>query len=354
MARRVALIGLMLLLAILPAGQLWARQKLYLFNWTQYMNPEVIRAFEKKYDVEVVESHFSSNTELFAKLRSGGDRQYDVIFPSHYYVPRLIATGLIQPLDKKKLPNLANLMARFRHPDYDPQARYSVAYFWGATGVVYNADKLKDPPLTWATLFEPRVNAKYPFAMIKDPQVMMGSACAYLGHGYDCLQPQAWKAAARLLIDNKYRRNFSSFTDGTSVLQQLVRGTVVAGIAYNGDFMALKAEDPEGSKHLRFYIPREGAELWVDTMAIPAHAPHPELAHKFINFVLDARIGAQLANWVAYASPNKAALPYMDDVLRRPPVMPTRQQMQRLRLTPAVEGKKLLLLQQLWTEVQSR
>ncbi|WP_423822395.1 spermidine/putrescine ABC transporter substrate-binding protein [Salinisphaera sp. SPP-AMP-43] len=328
--------------------------KLVLFNWSSYMNPKLIQAFEDKYHVKVVQDFYESNPEMFAKLRAGGDSQYDVIVASNYYVPRLIATGLIQKLDKSEIPNYDNLMPRFKKPDYDPNGQYTAAYQWGDTGIVYNTEKLGEQPASWSILFDPKANPKYPFALGTDAQVMTGAACAYQGHGYDCMGREHWKQAAKLLLQTKQRRNFSGFQGGTPVLRQLARGNIAAGVSFNGDYLQYKADNPETFKNMKFVVPAEGAELWVDTMAITDKAPHPTLAHKFINFILDAKNGAQLSAFTHYASPNAAAEPYLEPALQRPPSQPTDAQMKQLHYTPALAGDKLQFVQQLWSEVQSR
>ncbi|MGB8711501.1 MAG: spermidine/putrescine ABC transporter substrate-binding protein [Onishia taeanensis] len=343
------LVGLML-----AGGAQAADDKLYLFNWTEYMDPAIIDAFEERYDVEVVQNYFNSLPEMFAKLNAGGVSQYDVIVPSNYYVPRLIETGLVQPLDKTKLSHLDNIMDTFQDPGYDPGGDFSVPYQWGTTGIIYNTDTFPDAPKSWSLLFDADENPDYPFAVAGDGQVTMGGACAYLGHGYDCTGLDAWREAAKLLIETKGRDTFSGFTDGTPALQQLSRGVVHAAMSFNGDYLAFKEEDPEGFANTAFMIPDEGAEMWVDTMMIPAEAPNPDLAHAFIDFLLEAKVGAQLSNYNYYASPNAAAEPYLDEVLTQPPVQPSDDDMQRLRFIPSLSGDELQIFQQLWSEVQAR
>lgn len=340
---------------LLLAGSAQAQEnKLYLFNWTEYMDPEIIEAFEEAYDVEVVQNYFNSLPEMFAKLNAGGVSQYDIIVPSNYYIPRLIETGLVQKLDKSKLENLDNVREQFRDPSYDPGAEYSAPYQWGTTSIVYNTETFPDAPKSWSLMFDPEVNPDHPFALMGDGQVSLGAACAYLGHGHDCTDPEAWQEAARLIIETKGRDNFSGFADGTPALQQLARGVTHVGMSYNGDYLFFKDEDPETFETLDFMIPDEGAEMWVDAMLIPAEAPNPDMAHKFIDFILDAEVGAQLSNYNYYASPNAAAEPYLDEVLTRPPVQPSDEDMARLRFTPSLEGDALQTFQQLWSEVQSR
>jgi spermidine/putrescine transport system substrate-binding protein len=126
------------------------------------------------------------------------------------------------------------------------------------------------------------------------------------------------------------------------------------GLSKSGDYLFFKSEGPETFGTLDFMIPDEGAEMWVDSMMITSEAPNPDMAHKFIDFIMDTEIGAQLSNYNYYASPNAAAVPHLDEVLTRPPVQPSDADMQRLRFTPSLEGDPLQTFQQLWSEVQSR
>ena len=344
-----------LLLAVFGSASVQAAQKtLYIFNWSQYMDPEIIEAFEKEHDVKVVENYYNSLPEMFSKLRAGGDSQYDIIVPSNYFVPRLIETGLVQELDHSKIPNLDNLHPKFKDPSYDPDNQYTAAYQWGTTGLIYNTETIGDAENSWGILLDPEVNPDYPFALISDGQVSMGITCAYLGYGYRCQDRDEWKEAARKVLETKKRDNFSGFSDGTPQLQQIAQGVIHAGMSYNGDYLFYKSEDPEAYENIEFTIPKEGAELWVDSMMITANAPNPDLAHKFINYILDAEVGAQLSNWTYYSSPNEAAQPMLEQVLQEPPATPTDEEMDRLAFTPSLKGEDLQMFQQLWTEVQSR
>jgi spermidine/putrescine transport system substrate-binding protein len=256
------LAALILSLAAAPAVAQFEGETLYLFNWSQYMDPSIIEAFETEYGVEVVENYFNSNGEMFAKLQAGGVSQYDVIVPSNYFVPRLIDSGLVQPLDHDKLSNLDNLLDKFIDPAFDPGNRYSAAYQWGTTGLVYDKAALGEVPATWGVLFDPALNSDQPFAVAEDSQVALGAACAYQGADYDCTSRDALEAAAREVLAAKQRDNFAGFIQGTPVLQQLVRGSVAAGMTYNGDYLFYKSEDPEGFADIEYVIPEEGAEIW--------------------------------------------------------------------------------------------
>ncbi|PWG63087.1 ABC transporter substrate-binding protein [Spiribacter halobius] len=344
--------------ALLAAGTAVAQdeeRKLYIFNWSQYMDPEIIEQFEAEYDVDVVENFFNSNAEMFSKMQAGGASQYDVVMPSNYFIPRLVDSGLIQPLDHSQIPNMDNLSPKFRDPSYDPGNEYSAAYQWGTTGIVYRTDTIPDAPESWSILFDPELNPNQPFALMGgEGNPTVASACAYLGHGYRCTDREQWTEAARLLLETKRRDNFSGFEDGTPQLQQIARGVIHAGMTYNGDYVYYRSEDPEAYANTSYIIPEEGAEIWVDNMVIPSEAPNPELAHTFINYILDAEIGAQLSNWTYYSSPNRAALPMLEPLLQEPPSTPTEEEMARLEFIPILQGEDLRVFQQIWSEVLSR
>lgn len=331
-----------------------ARETLYLFSWTEYMDPALITAFEKRYDVDVVQSYYGSLGEMYARLQSGGDRQFDIIVPSNYYIPRLISGGLVQPIDRSKLPHLASLKPQFTNPVYDPGLRYSVPYLWGTTGLVYDIRDFPQAPDNWGILFDPAQNPRQPFAIQNDGSVMISAACAWLFHDGRCNTPDKWSEAGKLLLQTRNRSNFTGFADGTSVLPMLARGVDKVAVSFSGDFLNARQADPEGFKNLRYVVPKEGSEIWVDNMMIPAHAPHPEWAHKFIDFLLEAENGAQLANWVHYSSPNEAAFPLLHPELRKTPSLPTDDEMKHLHFLPVQQGEQLTIFQEIWNEVRSR
>ncbi|MGQ7247666.1 ABC transporter substrate-binding protein [Halomonas sp. V046] len=334
-----------------------ADTQLNLFNWTSYMDPEIIEDFEAETGIEVVQNYYNSNAEMLSKLTAGGDAQYDIVIPSDYFVPRLIGAGVLQPLteDGDALEGRGNVLEDFRAPPYDPEGRYTVPYQWGVTGVVYNTDTFPDPDPSWGMLYDPEVNSEYPFALLKgDGQFTFSTICAFQGAGFDCVGQEPWVAAAKTVVDTRGRENFVGFVDATASIEQVASGVIHAGIAYNGDVAAKKADDPELYGNVGFFVPKEGSQRWVDVMAIPAHAPHPDAARAFIEYMLRPEVAAKLSNYNLYTSPNQAAQTMLDAALREPPVMPDEQTRERLSFTPTVEGEQLELLQQLWSEARSR
>ncbi|SPJ35113.1 polyamine ABC transporter substrate-binding protein [Kushneria phyllosphaerae] len=330
-------------------------ETLYLFNWTEYMPPGVLEDFEREHNVHIVQNFFTSNAEMFTKLRSGGDAQYDVVVPTDYFVPRLIKADLIQPLDHAQLPGLENLLPEFQDPAYDPGNRYSVPYQWGVTGIVYDSRVLDDVPRSWSALFDPDVNSKAPFTLLGgDPQVLFGAACASLGYGFDCTQKEQWIASARRLMATKHRQNFIGFTDSTATIDQIVRGVSAIGMTYNGDLAWRQAEDPETYGHLRFFVPEEGTQRGIDTLVIPKRAPHPALALAFIAYTLRPDVAARISNYTFYATPNQAALDQLDDALKKPPSRLSDEEKRRLVFVPLIDKAQLGTLSQLNNEMRSR
>lgn len=344
-----ATLGICLGLGLVPAAKA-AQPTLNLFIWSEYIDPNLVTAFEKQCNCKVVETDYESNAEMSAKLKAGGDQQYDVVVPSSYYVPELAAEGLIQKIDHAQLGNFSNLVPRFQNPDYDPEDAYSIPYQWGTTGMVYNPAKIKNPPQSWALLFDPKANPSYPFVLPKgEGRDQIGAACAYLGYGFNCSEKSQWIAAAKLLIETKKRRNFAGFVDETPARDQMKSGLIAVSMAFNGDIASCYADG--SCKNLKYFLPKEGSEIWVDTMAIPAHAPHPELALQFINFILDADNGAALSNFNQYASPNAAAQKQLTGILSSELITPTPEQMKNLVFLAPLSGAKYKLFNQIWTSV---
>lgn len=235
--------------------------------------------FEKAFGIKVRLDIYENNEEMVAKLQAGGVNQYDVIVPTDYILPVLINQNLIQPLDHSKIPNLKNLKPIFRQDGYDPGNRYSVAYQWGTVGLMYRKDRVSESAVqSWSVLFD---SAKQPgpFWLIDSVREMMGIALIYQGDDFNSTNPKELKAAADLLVATKKTKNCMGFKPGVGGKNDVVSGTAAAAIVYNGDAIQSVTENPDT---LAFVIPKEGSEIWYDSMCIPANAPNPDAAHKWI------------------------------------------------------------------------
>ena len=290
---------------------------LALYNWSEYIDPSLIEAFEEEFDVSVTQDFYDSN-EAMQPVIAAGSSGYDVIVPSDYMVSILIEGGDIMPLNKEAIPNYANLLPEFESGlPYDPEGEYVAAYQWGSTGLGVNLGELgADFPRSWGLVFDPAIRAEYgldgKISLLNDPRESLGAALKYLGYSLNTTSEEELDEARDLLRDTVSA--LAAF-DSDSYDENLGSGTTIVGHGYSGNMFAqfIDADDPS---MWDYFMPEEGGTQWVDNMAVVADAPHPCTAHTFINFLLDADNGAALSNWNYYASPNEASQPMIDDAVK--------------------------------------
>lgn len=305
---------------------------LNVYNWSDYIADDTIPKFEAETGIKVNYDVFDSNELVEAKLLAGSSG-YDVVVPSGFFLERQVAAGLFLPLDKSKLPNLANM-----DPDvmaataaHDPDNAHSVDYMWGTTAIGYNPAKVKerlgDQPIdTWDIVFKPEIVSKLAdcgVTLLDAPAEIMASALNYLGLNPNSESAEDLaKGEALLMSIRPYVRYFNS----SQYIDDLGNGEVCLSVGYSGDVFIAQAAaaDANAGVEVAYVIPKEGALKWFDLFAIPADAPHPDNAHKFIDFMMRPDIAAANTNYVYYASGNKAALALIDpEVKDDPAIYPT-------------------------------
>jgi spermidine/putrescine transport system substrate-binding protein len=262
-------------------------------------------------------------------------------------VPVLSKRGLLAPLRPENLPNLRNVDAPFLSPPYDPENRYSVPYQWGTAGIYMRKSEGRPVEETWGLIFDP---AKQPgsFLLTEDIRFCFGAALQYHGHNLDSTNPKEIMDARDLLLEAKKRS--SGFASSFAGKNRVLSKDAVLCIAYNNDAINGETEDPETV----FFIPREGGGLWVDTLSIPANAPHRDLAEKFINYILEARTGARVSNFNRCATPNKAAREFINPADRtHPGIYPPPEIMKRLQMANDL-GEANKLYEEMWTQIKSK
>jgi putrescine transport system substrate-binding protein len=302
---------------------------LNVYNWSDYIAEDTIPKFEAETGIKVNYDVFDSNELVEAKLLAGNSG-YDVVVPSGFFLERQAAAGIFMPLDKAKIPNLSNM-----DPDvmaataaHDPDNKFAVDYMWGTTAIGYNVAKVKerlgDQPLdTWDLVFNPEIVAKLAdcgVTLLDAPAEIMASALNYLG-----LDPNSEsaedlaKAEALMMSIRPHVRYFNS----SQYIDDLGNGEVCLSVGYSGDVFIAQAAALEANAgvEIAYVIPKEGALKWFDLFAIPADAPHPDNAHKFIDFMLRPDIAAANTNYVFYASGNKAALEFIDAAVKEDPAI---------------------------------
>ena len=303
---------------------------LSLFNWSEYIDPDLVAAFEAEAGIKVIESFFDSN-EAMQPIVMAGNSGHDVIVPSDYMVSILIDAAnagetSVMSLNKDAIPNMANLDPAFaKGLPYDPEGDYSVAYQWGTTGLGLDVSVVgEDVPHTWGLIFDQELAEKHGITgsatLLNDPRETLGAALKYLGYSLNSTD-EAELAEATALV--KEATGWLTAFDSDQYDELLVSGDTALAHGYSGNFIVQfdEADDPD---NYVYFVPDEGGTRWVDNMMVVADAPHPCSAHTFINFILDAENGAALTNWNYYASPNAAAKEFIDpEVLEDPIVYPT-------------------------------
>ncbi len=282
---------------------------LNVYNWSDYIDPAVLTEFENEFQVKLVYDTFASNEELLAKLQ-GGAAGYDVVVPSGYMVAIMIGENLLSPIDTSQIPNLKGLDPNFLNPPYDPKSQYSVPFAYGTSGLGYNYDEIGEELDSWGALWDPRFKGR--ILLLDDMREVFGLAYKYLGYSVNDTDPAHLEEAKQLLMDQK--TNLLKYESAMNKDLLLTREALISH-HWAGDIYQLIDEDSS----FAFTIPKEGATLFTDCMTIPAAAPHKELAHKFINFILRPEITGRIVNKIWYAMPYPDALQYVDEEISSDP-----------------------------------
>lgn len=303
-------------LAILPQASLAREEpKLNFYNWDTYIGETTLADFRERTGIAVRMDLFADNDELFAKLK-GGNPGYDVIVPTNDVVERMIAAGMLLPLDRAAIPNMANIEPAFRDAAFDPGRRHCVPYMWGTMGIGYRRSRCDGVPDSWRWLYDSdRYSGRC--ALLSEAGTVLAAAFKYMGHPLNTGDPKLIEAAEKLIIAQKPHLKLFAPDNGQDLL---LSGEVDIAMEWNGDILQATAEDDD----ISYVVPREGSIVWEDTLAIPRGAPHPENAHAFINFILDAEAGAAIAEAIRYATPNAAAKALLpESYTRNPGIFPS-------------------------------
>ncbi len=331
---------------------------LNVYNWSDYIDPAVIEAFQKETGITVSYDVFDSNEVLETKLLTGNSG-YDVVVPSAYFLERQVQAGVFRKLDRSLLPNLGNLDAglQARIAAHDPGNEHGVIYMWGTTGIGFDAGKvaaiMPDAPTdSWDLVFDPAVVSRFKdcgVSFLEDPTDMVGTVLLWLGKDPNSQSEDDLKLAEEALLKVRpYIRTIHS----AQYIEDLANGEVCIAVGYSGDVLQARDRAAEAGKEIdiRFVIPSEGALMWFDTLAIPADAAHPGNAHAFINYLLRPEVAAANSNFVNYATANTAALGQVNEDLRNDAgIYPTPEVKERLHPNLAKSAEFTRLLNRAWT-----
>jgi spermidine/putrescine transport system substrate-binding protein len=284
-----------------PAG--FEGQSLNVYNWSTYVAPDTISNFETLCGVTVTYDVYGGNDELLSRMRQGNPG-YDIIVPSDFTLEIMVGEGLLEPLDKSLIPNIANLSPQFVDPPFDPGNAYSVVYQWGTMGIGYNFTAVGEEVTSWTQFFD----YAGPVAWLEAKREMLGFGGLVIGIDPNTTDPDQINQMKEFLIEKGGNVSYIAPDEGQELL---ARGEVSMAVEYMGDIFQIIAaceEDPNCDQEYRYVVPEEGSNVWADNLAIPVGAQNIPLAHAFIDYILDPQVGADISNFTAYASPNQAAI----------------------------------------------
>jgi putrescine transport system substrate-binding protein len=337
------------------------------YNWSDYIDPQVLEEFTRETGIKVRYDTFDSNDTLEAKLLAGKSG-YDVVVPTGYFLERQIKAGLFQKLDKAKLPNLKNVWPEIaKHlAVYDPGNDYAVNYMWGTTGIGYNVKAMRErlgasaKIESWDTVFKPDNLARFKDCgvhMLDSPDDILTTALHTLGIDPNTTkQDELQKAADLLLAVRPSVRKFHS----SEYLNALAGGEICLVVGWSGDIKQAQKRAAEakggqkGNIEIGYAIPKEGAQLFFDNLAIPKDAAHVEEAHAFIDFLLRPEIAARNTNLMSYANGNLASQRLVKpEILNDPGIYPDAETMKRLYVVKARDPRSQRVLNRLWTRIKT-
>jgi spermidine/putrescine-binding protein len=268
---------------------------LYYYTWSDYVDPELMAAFEDSHGVRVVVDTFSSNEELLAKVQTGMTG-YDVVVPSDFMAGIMGRLGLLADLDLKRIPHVQDLEIQLTQLPFDPTQQFAIPYLWGTVGIGYNAEVVTEVPTSWDILWDPQYSGR--ISMLNDQREVFGLALRALGHSLNSRDPRTIQQAKdRLIIQKPLVKAYTS----EQFDQLLVSGDVVLAHAWGGPVARAMREDPS----IRYAIPQEGGTIWTDCLAVLASSANKTLAMDFINYLLSEQVALQTSKRLLFASANR-------------------------------------------------
>lgn len=349
--------------ALVLSTAVYAEKNLHVYNWSDYIDESLLEKFEQETGTKVVYDVFDSNEVLETKLLAGSTG-YDVVVPSATFLAVQIQAGVFQPLDYSKLTNAEHLWdtVKERAALYDPENKYSVNYMWGTTGLGVNVDKVKkvlgdDAPINSLDLiFNPENMKKLTecgVMFLDAPTEVLPAAIKYIGENPDSRDPKVIAKAGEVLkAVRPYVRKFHN----SESINALANGEICVALGWSGDLLQARdrATEADNGVNIEYHIPKEGALMWFDQMAIPVDAKNPAAAHAFINFMMDPENMATASNYVYYANGNYSSQKLLnDDVIGDSAIYPDEKTEKNLYTIMPYDPKTSRIVTRLWTKIKS-
>ena len=339
------------------AGPQLAAQ-LSVYNWDDYIDEEVLAAYQEQYGVELIYDTYASNEDLLAKLQAGATG-YDVIFPSDYMVNQMLELGLLAEINTSDLSNWSNINPAFHNPPFDPNNGHCIPYQWGTTGITYRAGDPyfeENTPDSWRYLFDPAVLEQYSgrgVNALNDQRELMGAALAYLGYSVNETDRAHLEEARDIILQAKpYWKTFNSedYDDSLLIPDEVVLSHSWSGDAANAYWSTYDDATEDGNWY--YAIPQEGGVRWVDNVCITASSERYATALHFLNYLLEPEVSAAITNFTYYASPNDAAKAFIEaDILNDPGIYPSQAVFDKLEWLRDV-GDAIFIYDEMWTAIK--
>ena len=345
------------------AAQAMKERTVNVYNWSDYIGPTIIEDFSKETGIKVRYDTFDSNDTLETKLLAGKSG-YDMVVPTAYFLERQIKAGIFQKLEKSKLPNLANMWPEIaqRLAKYDPGNQYAVNYMWGTTGIGYNAKKARDVLGadgridSWDVVFNPEKLAKFKDCgvhMLDSADDILPAALHYLGLDPSSTNEADLQKAADLMM--KIRPSVRKF-HSSEYINALTSGEICLVVGFSGDIKQSqkRAAEAKNGVDIAYAIPKEGAQLWFDNLAIPRDARNAAEAYELVNYLQKPEVAAKNSNFISYANGNLASQKFIDKaILDDKTVYPDEASMNRLYTYQAHDAKTVRFMNRLWTRIKT-
>jgi spermidine/putrescine transport system substrate-binding protein len=285
------------------------KDELYIYTWSNYIDDALRNEFTAQTGIKVIADVFDENEAMLATFQAGKGAIYSIVYPSDYMVAKMLNLKLLAELDSSRIVGLENITPRFRTSIYDPGNRFHVPISWGTTGLVYNNEKLSEPPTDWDYLWKNQEKLSRKMTLLGDQREVIGAALRSLGYSYNTTNPQEIKQAYEKLVQLKPA--VTTFTTD-AWRTQLIAGDLLLAMGYSVDGVLVAKETP----NLKYVVPSSGSSVWQDTLVIPKTAPNPEAAYAWINYLLQPAVAAQITERLLFATPNQAAYDQLPAPLR--------------------------------------
>ena len=274
-------------------GQKAAKKELKVYNWGDYIDPEILNSFEKETGIHVIYDTFATNEDMYVKVKAGGS-DYDVVIPSDYMISRMLRDGLLEKLDFSKIPNYTKIADKFKNLEFDPKNEYSVPYMWGTVGIAYNTKMVTEPVDSWGILWDRKYEKQ--IFMLDSPRDSIGITLKYLGYSLNTGDEAQLAAAGKKLVEQK-PLVLAYLVDEAK--DKMIAGEGALAVVWSGDAMFMMEKNPD----LAYAIPKEGTNLWFDSMVVLKGTKHKAEAEEFINYMTRPDIAKKNVEYIGYASP---------------------------------------------------